>query len=889
MAENIRLHGWNVWSVNPANGATGSVAILGALYAMFGADPSLISPINAAVHALGGTLIFRIGELLAPGKVGRIAGICAATLFVCFPSALNWYGQVHKDGFAIAGVLVLIHSWLSILVGPVNRKSMATSVLSAIAAVLLIGFVRPYNLIPLFAVMLFLFLASLGASIYSKTGTAKKLGALCLSVIILATGAVWSKHQHVAERYSYDADSWASLLTNWTWKPSTWLPKPIEGYVEIAARTRTGLIQSGIREHAGSMIDTDKLPDNVEAVVAYAPRALQIALFAPFPSSWFEKISPTRIVSILESIVWYLIAPGVLLALLFRRSEQLFAVLGFATLFLYIYGFAIANIGTLYRIRYPYLFLFIVVGIIGWLELFQRRHWPPFKLTTAPALFPSSPGHGVSRSKSGTSHGKLVGAGILVGVFTALGYTALFLRDILLARWFGTGAALDAFFVATTVPMFLVTVMSIPIGTMLVPQYLNAQEQFSKIAAQQLISKISFIYLLLVSAAAAMLWVGSVPLLHLIASNFSTDKLGLSQSILCWMLPILVLSGLVIMNNALLNVMGRYTVPSAAQIAPPLFSILSLLLFGKSLGVAAVIAGMLIGQVFNLWLVAYILGKYGLSIRPRWSNGEIGLGPALAQYVPLVAAALFVNLSTPVNLSMASRLAEGSVAAFGLGNKIVMLASGLIAAAVATVILPYFSSLMARNRLLDARNELSFFLVAATVVTIPITLLLFISAEPIVAIIFKGGAFDEDAVHAVAKVMSYGIIQLPFFSVNLLILKFAIASRLAGRVMVASLFGLCVNIALNFLLMENSGVAGIALATTLAMAMAAGLMLLMFHRLGHISWVDMIMIALSWMIYTTVVICLHYESYPGVIASLLALITLLYGQWNLLVRWREET
>jgi putative peptidoglycan lipid II flippase len=226
------------------------------------------------------------------------------------------------------------------------------------------------------------------------------------------------------------------------------------------------------------------------------------------------------------------------------------------------------------------------------------------------------------------------------------------------------------------------------------------------------------------------------------------------------------------------------------------------------------------------------------------------------------------------------------VAALGLGNKIVTLASGLVAAAIVTVILPYFSSLMARNRLLDARKELSFFLLAATVATIPVALLIFEAANPLVRLMFKGGAFDDDAVELVAKVMSYGIIQLPFFTVNLLILKFAIASRHAGRVMVASLLGLGVNIMLNFVLMTKSGVAGIALATTLATATSTGFMLLLFHRLGHISWIDLIMIALSWMLYTTLVICLQYQSYPGVIVSLLALIVLMYGQWNILVRWR---
>jgi murein biosynthesis integral membrane protein MurJ len=886
LAEKIRLYGWHSWSMVPGNAATGNVAILGALYAIFGVDPSLIVPINAAVHALSGVVIFRIGKLLAPGKIGRIAGICAAVLFVCFPSALNWYGQVHKDGFAIAGTLIMIYTWLWARARPGNFHTIAHAGLGTVAAVLLIGFVRPYNLIPLFVVMTIVFVGTLAANKIPPATNAKIYGALSLSLVILFAGAVWAKYSGASDGYTYDPKIWAAELGNWTWKRSTWMPPALEDYVESTARTRVRSIPVGIRYGAGSMIDTDVKPDDLVTVAAYAPRALQIALFAPFPSTWFEKSSPTRLVSIFETLVWYVLAPGVILALYFRRSGQLLTALCFAALFLYIYGFAITNVGTLYRIRYPFLFLFVLAGLIGWLELLYRRHWwffsPGSLSTTTPAEFVTPPPGAVADK----SRKQLLGAGIWVTFFSGVGYLGLFFRDILLARWFGTGSALDSFFVATAIPMFLVSIMSIPIGTMLVPQFLTARDQRSPAAAQQLVSKIAFIYLCVVLAVAGAFWLGSAPLLRAITADFGAEKLGMSVTIFRWMLAVLIFSGFVIMNNALLNVLGRYTVPSAAQIAVPVASILALYAFGDEFGVHAVVGGLVVGQIINLWLVGRVLRKCGFSVWPRWTNSGVPVSNALAQYLPLVAAALFVNIAMPVNMGMASTLVEGSAAILGLGNKIVTLTSGLVAAAIVTVILPHFASLMARNRLLDARNELSFFLLAATFITIPVTLAMFEAADPLVRLVFKGGAFDDAAVQSVAKVMRYGIIQLPFFTVNLLMLKFAIAGRRAGKVMLASLVALGVNVVLNLLLMTKSGVAGIALATSLATATSSCFMLLIFHRLGHISWVNLIMIALNWLLYTTLVICLQYESYPGVMVSLLALVVLLAGQWNILARWR---
>jgi hypothetical protein len=99
LADSIRLNGWSSWQLYPAVGAAGNVAILGALYVFFGHDPALVIPVNAAIHALGGMLIYQITrEISGKQLIGTYAGVVAATLFVIFPSALNWYAQIHKDG-----------------------------------------------------------------------------------------------------------------------------------------------------------------------------------------------------------------------------------------------------------------------------------------------------------------------------------------------------------------------------------------------------------------------------------------------------------------------------------------------------------------------------------------------------------------------------------------------------------------------------------------------------------------------------------------------------------------------------------------------------------------------------------------------------------------------
>lgn len=880
LAARIRERGWIEWNIYPAVGATGNVSIVAALYAVVGTDPSLIVPINAAMHAFSGVLLCLIGRQLVPGAAGALGGLAAGTLFVMFPSALNWYGQLHKDGYAITGVLLIVWAWLRVQGRQPAARDFWIAAGATAGAMLLIALVRPYNLIPLAAVMLAA-LVVLVLLCLDTLRTHRGVLAVCaLSLAMIAAGAVVSKKGGVDERYALDPGQTLDVGA-WSWFKDDRFPRFAEDLVESAARTRVRFMQAGSKAGAGSMIDLDERPASTIQVMAYFPRALQIALFAPFPDRWLEKRSLPHLVAMLETLTWYLLAPGVLFCLVYASPARGLLVLTVVVLFLVIYGVTTPNVGTLYRIRAPYVFLLMTMGAVGWLEFIRRRipadmPWPRRASEVAPD------NSGFERV---AGQPNLLEAGSVVSVLTALTFFGLFARDAILARWFGTGAELDAYFVAIAVPSFLIAAVSIPLGTVLTAQFLEARHQRSEQAAQALVSRIGGLYasaMLLIVAALAL---AARPLLGLVGSELAPDTAALARVLFYWMLPILALSGFVIIGNAILNALGAYALPASAQLVVPAISIAAILLAGPRDDVVAAIGGMLAGQVLNLWIVARALARRGISVAPRWGVRE-PLRDLPVQYLAVVAAALLTNLAAPVNLGMASTLESGA-STWGLGSKVMTFVAGIIAAAMTTVILPRVAAIMARRRLIDLRDEFSFLLVAATALTIPMALLLFAGSEILVRVAFAGGAFGDDSVEAVARVMRFGIVQLPFLTVSLLILKFAIAARAAGWVFVASLIALCLNVALNLALMPASGVAGIALASTVAVALSTFFMLLLFRRLGHVTWMDVLMLTLNWMPYTTFVICLHYRSYAGAVGSMLAMVVLFAGHLGTLSRGRH--
>jgi putative peptidoglycan lipid II flippase len=243
----------------------------------------------------------------------------------------------------------------------------------------------------------------------------------------------------------------------------------------------------------------------------------------------------------------------------------------------------------------------------------------------------------------------------------------------------------------------------------------------------------------------------------------------------------------------------------------------------------------------------------------------------------LAASAFFISIAAFVSTMLAMSLPGGGVSAFNLGNKVVLFATGLVGTAVGTVMLPYFSTLVSKNRLVSARRELSIFLLFATFISVPISALIYMWSEPIVRLIFEGGVFDSNATAEVTRVMQYSVVQLPFFICNSLLLKFATATKHVFAISAVAIVGLLVNVAASMILMRHMGVAGIALGMTASMLVSTVLLVLVLVRHWHITGFDAVVMLLNWLLYLTLLMSVHFESMPSIFAVVLAYVILLAG------------
>ena len=115
-----------------------------------------------------------------------------------------------------------------------------------------------------------------------------------------------------------------------------------------------------------SNIDGDVRLATAGDVLKFIPRATVIGFFAPFPRMWFERGSygtAGRLLSGAETLVMYFLYLGVAVCLWRnrRRMETWFLFL-VATLGAIALGLVVANAGALYRLRYVFWIMFIIMA-----------------------------------------------------------------------------------------------------------------------------------------------------------------------------------------------------------------------------------------------------------------------------------------------------------------------------------------------------------------------------------------------------------------------------------------------------------------------------------------------------------------------------------------------
>ena len=138
---------------------------------------------------------------------------------------------------------------------------------------------------------------------------------------------------------------------------------------------------------------------------------------------------------------------------------------------------------------------------------------------------------GKIRRLSGSVNGRIFTAAIIVAALASLVKVVSLAKEMLIARIFGAGDALDAFYVAILLPGFLSSIIATSFGSAFVPTYIQVRETEGDLAAQRLFSTVAAFSLAALLGLSLFLAVTAQWLLPVIGSGFGPEKLALTHTL----------------------------------------------------------------------------------------------------------------------------------------------------------------------------------------------------------------------------------------------------------------------------------------------------------------------------------------------------------------------
>jgi len=395
------------------------------------------------------------------------------------------------------------------------------------------------------------------------------------------------------------------------------------------------------------------------------------------------------------------------------------------------------------------------------------------------------------------------------------------LKDLAVAHRLGVSDALDAFLIAFLLPSLLAVLVGRAAGNAALPVLMAVRGQAGEVVARRLAGAVLLLGGVLLGLVALLLGLGFRQLLPWLASGFPPSKQALTAELLWILLPSLWFGGMSHLTGLLLNARERFALVALAPGLTPALALLALLVWRGGAEVWLLAWATSLGCALE-WLLLL-----GVSLRRRllgWPDwGESALLRRIGgQFGPLLASNGLVSGTGLVDQVMAAWLVAGSVAALNYGNKLPLLFTTLGSMALGTALLPHFSAMVAAADWTGLRHTARRVMVLSWLATLPLTLVLWLASEPLVALLFQRGEFDAQAVPVVTLTQQLYLLQLPFFFAAMVLNRVVAACGGGGVLASNALLGLVLNALLNWLLMARLGVAGIALSTSLASAVGCG-------------------------------------------------------------------
>lgn len=352
----------------------------------------------------------------------------------------------------------------------------------------------------------------------------------------------------------------------------------------------------------------------------------------------------------------------------------------------------------------------------------------------------------------------LLSAALLIAFGNIASRLVGFVREPIIAYFFGRGLEVDAFQLAWTVPSTVYDLLIAgAVSAALVPVFSEYAEG-DRDEFWRIVSGVLTIALAALTALAAMAAWQAPLLVQALAGPDQTALHELATPLVRLLMPAVLLMGLSGLATAVLHAQRRFLLPAFTMVAFNLGMVVAVVLLHDQLGVTSLAAGALLGAVAQVAL--QLPGLRGARLRPQLSLSHPAVGRIMRLYGPVALGIAFSIIGTLIDRRLAAGF-EAALSTMRYATTLIQLPLGLVASAVALAVLPTLSRQSAEADETSFCATLAMGLKVVLLLILPATVGLAALASPITALVFERNAFTAADTAATALALLLYLPGLP--------------------------------------------------------------------------------------------------------------------------------
>lgn len=426
----------------------------------------------------------------------------------------------------------------------------------------------------------------------------------------------------------------------------------------------------------------------------------------------------------------------------------------------------------------------------------------------------------------------------LVFIITLSGKILGLLRDIFFGQSYGTDTpAAQAFLAASRIPRtFFDAIFASAISSSFIPVFNEYLEKKGKDEAYRLANSFLTVIGLFTAVISVLGVIFSSQLPQLLYHGFSPETSALSAMLLKILSPMILFTGIAYSMVGILQSQGKFNIPAALSTVSNGIIILYLIFFNDKFGITGVAVAYLIGWAMQMLMQVPSLNRLGYRYRP--SIRHEGLKTIFLLMIPVMVSTWIQPLNFSISSYFGSGLFEGEgVSALEYANSLYTVVAGVFVLSVVNVIFPNLSKLSVNNKKDEFAQVVKSTSISVLFLLIPLTAGVMILSEPLIRLLYERGAFTTESTLLTSRALTFMSIGMIGFGLQT-ILSRAFYSMKKGKIpLISGIVSVTVNLVLSYLFVGKWDVAGLALASALALIVAAVVMIIPMHKMTG-SYID---------------------------------------------------